>query len=87
LCIDSAGLRFCCCEDISVKEGLGKMKVVVCLGMAFALGGCVTAQEQMAVAVAQCRSEPTPVEWVRCLNEPETRSVGEVRVIAYSKRE
>jgi hypothetical protein len=63
------------------------MKVVVCLGMAFALGGCATAQEQMAVAVAQCRGEQTPVEWVRCLNEPETRSLGEVRVIAYSKRE
>lgn len=63
------------------------MKVVVCLGMAFALGGCVTAEEQMAVAVAQCRSEQTPVEWVRCLNEPGTRSVGELPVIAYSKRE
>jgi hypothetical protein len=63
------------------------MKVVVCLGMAFALEGCVTAQEQMAVAVAQCRGEQTPVEWVRCLNEPETRRVGELPVLAYSKRE
>lgn len=82
-------LRFIlfCWEDVSVKEGLGKMKVVVCLGMAFALSGCVTAQEQTAVAVAQCRGEPTPVEWVRCLNAPETRSVGKVPVIAYSRRE
>jgi hypothetical protein len=63
------------------------MKVVVCLGMAFALGGCVTAQEQMAVAVAQCRAEQTPVEWVRCLNEPQMRSLGELPVIAYGKRE
>ena len=28
---------FCCRGEISVKEGLGKMKVVVGLGMAFAL--------------------------------------------------
>jgi hypothetical protein len=56
--------------------GLVKMNVVVCLGMVFALGGCVTAQEQqqpIEVAVAQCQSERTPVEWMRCLNAPETR--------------
>jgi hypothetical protein len=63
------------------------MKVVVCLGMAFALGGCVTAQDQMAVAVAQCRAEQTAVEWVHCLNEPQTRSLGELPVIAYGKRD
>jgi hypothetical protein len=63
------------------------MKVVVCLGMAFALAGCVTAQErqrQMAVAVAQCHSQKTPVEWVQCLSEPEGRIVErETPLIAY----
>jgi len=43
--------------------------------MAFALVGCVTAQEQqqIAAAVGQCQSEKTLPEWMRCLNEPETR--------------
>jgi hypothetical protein len=69
-----------------IQMGLGKMKAAVCLGMAFALVGCVTAQEQhqqMAVAVAQCHGEKTPVDWMRCLNEPETRIVGETLLIAY----
>jgi hypothetical protein len=60
------------------------MKLVACLGMAFALVGCVTAQEQQtAAAVTQCHSEKTPVQWMRCLNEPETRIVGETPLIAY----
>jgi hypothetical protein len=60
------------------------MKVVACLGMTFALAGCMTAQEQQAaIAVTQCHSEKTPVEWMRCLNEPETRIVGETPVTAY----
>jgi hypothetical protein len=62
------------------------MKAAVCLGMALALVGCVTAQEQrqqMAVAVAQCHSEKTPGEWMRCLNEPETRIVGDTALMAY----
>jgi Flp pilus assembly protein TadD len=72
----------------SVKQGPGKMKGVVCLGMAFALVGCVTAQEQqqMAVAVAQCHSEKTPPEWMRCLNEPDTRIAGrETLLMAYEQ--
>jgi Flp pilus assembly protein TadD len=74
----------------SLKEGLGKMKAAACVGMALALAGCVTAQQQhqqMAVAVAQCHGEKTPVEWMHCLNEPETRIVGETLLMAYSKRE
>jgi hypothetical protein len=65
------------------------MKVVVCLGMAFALVGCVTAQkqQQLAVAVAQCHSEKTPPEWMRCLNEPEARIAGqETLLMAYEHR-
>jgi hypothetical protein len=65
------------------------MKVVVCLGLAFALVGCVTAQEQqqMAAAVAQCHSEKTPPEWMRCLNEPEARIAGrETLLMAYENR-
>jgi hypothetical protein len=58
------------------------MKVAVCLGMTFAFAGCVTGQEQTA-AVTQCHSEKTPVEWMRCLNEPETRIAGETPLIAY----
>src|SRR5215470_5875335 len=72
--------RYCCvfyyCRGaLSVKEGLGKMKGAVCLGMAFTLMGCMTAQEQqqLAAAVEQCQNEKTPPEWMRCLNEPETR--------------
>jgi hypothetical protein len=71
------------------QEGLGEMKVAVCLGMAFALVGCVTAQEQqqLAAAVAQCHSEKTPVEWVQCLSEPEGRIVERERlVMAYENR-
>jgi hypothetical protein len=83
LCIAGAVYSFVAWA-VSVKEGLGKMKVVVCLGMAFALVGCVTAQEQpTAAAVTQCDSEKTPVEWMRCLNGPETRFVGETPLIAY----
>jgi hypothetical protein len=64
------------------------MKAAVCLGMAFALVGCVTAQEQhQQMAVAQCHGEKTPVEWVRCLNEPETRIVGETLLMAYKHAE
>jgi hypothetical protein len=65
------------------------MRVVVCLGMALALVGCVIAQEQqqMAVAVAQCHSEKTPPEWMRCLNEPEARIAGrETLLMAYEHR-
>jgi hypothetical protein len=65
------------------------MKVVVCLGLALPLVGCVTAQEQqqMAVAVAQCHSEKTPPEWMRCLNEPEARIAGrETLLMAYEYR-
>jgi len=65
------------------------MKVVVCLGMAFALVGCVTAQEQqqIAAAVGQCQSEKTLPEWMRCLNEPETRIAGrETLLMAYEHR-
>jgi hypothetical protein len=64
------------------------MKIVLCLGMAFALVGCVTAQEQqMAVAVAQCQSEKTSPEWMRCLNEPEARIAGrETLLMAYEHR-
>ena len=65
------------------------MKAVVCLGMAFALVGCMTAQEQqqMALAVAQCHSEKTPPEWMRCLDEPEARIAGrEALLMAYEKR-
>jgi hypothetical protein len=60
----------------------------VCLGMAFALVGCVTAQEQqMAAAVAQCQSEKTSPEWMRCLNEPEARIAGrETLLMAYENR-
>ena len=72
--------------QFQLKEGLGKMKAVVCLGMAFTLVGCATAQEQQktAIAVAQCDSKKTPVEWMRCLNEPEPRIVGrETPLMAY----
>ena len=65
------------------------MKVAVCLGMAFALVGCVTAQEQqqIAAAVGQCQSEKTLPEWMRCLNEPETRIAGrETLLMAYEHR-
>ena len=65
------------------------MKVVVCLGLAFALAGCMIAQEQqqMAVAVAQCHSEKTPPEWMRCLNEPDGRIPGrETLLMAYEHR-
>jgi hypothetical protein len=68
--------------------GLGKVKVVVCLGIAFALAGCMTAQEQqqLAAAVAQCHSEKTPPEWMRCLNEPEARIAGrETLLMAYEQ--
>jgi hypothetical protein len=57
--------------------------------MAFALVGCVAAQEQqqMAVAVAQCHTEKTLVEWTRCLNEPEGRIAGrETLLMAYEHR-
>lgn len=66
------------------------MKGVVCLGMAFALVGCVTAQEQqqmIAVSVAQCHTEKTPPEWMRCLSEPEGRIAGrETLLMAYEHR-
>ena len=61
------------------------MKVVLCLGMAFALAGCVTTQEQrQQMATAVCTSEKTAFEWMRCLDEPETRIVGsEGQLMAY----
>jgi len=65
------------------------MKGVVCLGVAFALVGCMTTQEQqqMAAAVEQCQSEKTPPEWIRCLNEPEARIAGrETLLMAYENR-
>ena len=65
------------------------MKVGVCLGLAFALVGCMTAQEQqqMAVAVEQCHSEKTPPEWMRCLSAPEARITGrETLLMAYEHR-
>jgi hypothetical protein len=57
--------------------------------MAFALVGCVSAQEQqqIALAVAQCHSERTPGEWMRCLNEPEGRIAGrETLLMAYAAK-
>jgi hypothetical protein len=57
--------------------------------MAFALVGCMAAQEQqqMAAAVAQCHSEKTPPEWMRCLNEPEARITGHEKLLmAYGQR-
>jgi hypothetical protein len=80
-------LLFCCRGEISIKEGLGKMKVVVCLGLALPLVGCMTAQEQQLAAVGQCQSEKTPPEWMRCLNEPEARIAGrETLLMAYEHR-